>query len=148
MSDPMTPPAVPESSEMPFRATLHTRWSDEDNQSVLNNAVYMTLFEEARHAYFRSFDLLESNRFPFLLLQTNVRFVAPGRGGVDVELELATTDVGKSSFRQAYRVKGPEGETWAEAEAVLVLVDPDTGKSRPMPEAFRASVAGDSTEPR
>ena len=29
-----------------------TRWCDEDNQNVLNNAVYMTLLEEARVAYF------------------------------------------------------------------------------------------------
>ena len=36
-------PQVPESSRIRFRTRSHTRWSDEDNQNVVNNAVYMTL---------------------------------------------------------------------------------------------------------
>ena len=48
----MESPKVPASGELRFRVTLATRWSDEDNQNVLNNAVYMTLLEEARYAYF------------------------------------------------------------------------------------------------
>jgi len=98
-------PQVPDSSAMRFRARVHTRWSDEDNQDVLNNAVYMTLMEEARHAYFSSLGLLDGNRFPFLLAQCNVRFVAPGRGGVDLLVETATVHLGTSSFLQAYRMR-------------------------------------------
>ena len=60
-----------------FRCKARTRWSDEDNQNVLNNAVYMTLLEEGRHAYFERLGLLELNHFPFVLAQTNIRFVAP-----------------------------------------------------------------------
>ena len=138
----MPAPVVPDSREISFCARLRTRWCDEDNQSVLNNAVYMTLFEEARHVFFQGFGLLEENRFPFLLLQTNVRFVAPGQGGVEVDVELATIHVGSSSFRQAYRVLGPDREIWCEAEAVLVLVDPETGKARSMPEEFKAKLIG------
>ncbi|MFT5052039.1 MAG: acyl-CoA thioester hydrolase [Chlamydiales bacterium] len=136
----MQAPQVPPSDEMPFRTTLRTRWSDEDNQNVLNNAVYMTLFEEARHAYFTAPGLLAENQFPFLLAQTHVSFMAPGRGGVPIEVELATTHVGRTSFTQAYRVLGPEGVTWAEAEALLVVVDPLTGRPAPMSEGFRNHV--------
>jgi len=138
----MQVPQVPPSNEMPFQTTLRTRWSDEDNQSVLNNAVYMTLFEEARHAFFGSSGLLSENRFPFLLLQTNVRFVAPGRGGEAVEVELATTQIGRSSFTQVYRVRCEAGETWCEAEALLVVVDPRTGRPTPMSDDFRAHLQG------
>ena len=86
--------------------------------------------------------LLEQNRFPFLLAQTNVRFLRPGRGGVAIELDLGTTRLGRSSFQQAYRVRGPGGTVWAEAEALLVCYDPTTGASRPMTDAFRAALAG------
>src|SRR5687768_18623620 len=119
----MQAPQVPDSSRLQFRVRARTRWSDEDNQGVLNNAVYLTLFEEARHAYFGSLGFLRENRFPFLLSQTHLRFLRPGRGGEEVEVELATTRLGNSSFEQAYRVRAISGEIWAEARALLVLYD-------------------------
>lgn len=114
-----------------------TRWSDEDNQSVLNNAVYMTLFEEARLGFCRMAEVLEDGKFPFLLAETTVKFLRPGRGGASVRVELSTVDIGTSSFRQAYRVRSEDGEIWADAVAVLVCYDPDTMESRPVPEELR-----------
>ena len=136
----MQAPNVP--AELTRAVRVHTRWSDEDNQGVLNNAVYLTLLEEARHAYFEDLGLLGDNRFPFLLAQSQLRFVAPGRGGVDATVELATTRLGRSSFEQAYRVKGPAGEVWCEAVALLVCYDPATAASRPMDDDFRAARTG------
>ncbi len=136
----MEAPNVPET--LSSRVTLRTRWCDEDNQAVLNNAVHLTLFEEGRREYFDQLGLIEENRFPFLLAQTKVRFLRPGQGGVAVELELGTTHLGRSSFVQAYRLRGPDQAVWAEAEALLVCYDPATGKSLPMTDAFRAAVAG------
>jgi acyl-CoA thioester hydrolase len=138
----MHDPHVPPTEEMRFVARVRTRWSDEDNQAVLNNAVYLTLFEEARHAYFERLGLLQQNRFPFLLAQTHVRFLRPGRGGVDVGIEVRTLRLGNSSFEQAYRLR-VEGsaEVWAEAQALLVLYDPASGGRRPMDAEFRARIA-------
>lgn len=120
-----------------FVLETSTRWSDEDNQGVLNNAVYMTLFEEARLAFCRMAGVLEDNHFPFLLAETTVRFVRPGRGGVPVRVELSTLEIGRSSFHHGYRVRGDDGEVWAEAKAVLVCYDPKTMESRPIPEDLR-----------
>ena len=138
----MHAPQVPDSSRIRFRCKSRTRWSDEDNQNVLNNAVYMTLLEEARHAYFGKLGVFDGRHFPFLLAQTLIRFVAPGKGGVDVEIEVATTRLGKSSIEQSYRVRrAPGGEVWCEAQAVLVIYDPATGASAPMQPHFRSAVA-------
>jgi acyl-CoA thioester hydrolase len=135
-------PQVPDPARIRFRTRLRTRWSDEDNQDVLNNAVYLTLLEEGRHAYFQKLGLLEGRHFPFLLAQTNVRFLAPGRGGVEVEIEVVTTRLGTSSFEQSYRVReAPGGKVWCEAEAVCVVVDAKKGGSTPMPAHFRKTVA-------
>ncbi|MBI5434303.1 MAG: acyl-CoA thioesterase [Planctomycetes bacterium] len=137
----MNAPQVPDSSRLRFRRRVATRWSDEDNQNVLNNAIYLTLFEEARLGWARQLGLLEGNHFPFLLAQTNVRFVAPGKGGVEVDVELGTTRLGKSSFEQAYRVRdAATGTVWAEGEALLVCYDQATGKSRPMTAQFRGAI--------
>ena len=123
-----------------------TRWSDEDNQGVLNNAVYMTLFEEARLAFCRMAGVLEDNRFPFLLAETTVQFKRPGRGGVNVRVELNTLEIGKSSFHQGYRVRSEDGEVWAEAKAALVCYDAETGQSRPIPEDLRDALDAMSME--
>ena len=139
----MHTPQVPDSARIRFRSRVRTRWSDEDNQAVLNNAVFMTLFEEARHAYFERLGLLDGNQFPFLLAQTNVRFLSPGHGGVEVEVELITTRLGNSSFEQSYRVREVQGgRVWCEADAVLVSYDGQLGRSVSMSDAFRAAVAG------
>lgn len=129
--------------EPDFRVALRTRWSDEDNQAVLNNAVHLTLMEEARFAFFAARGLLDANRFPFLLAQANVRFVAPGRGGAEVVVELSTVEVGTTSFVQAYRIRAAaDGAVWCEAEARLVCYDPASGAKRPIPAALRAALGG------
>ena len=43
------------------------RWSDADLQQVVNNAVYLTLFEQARFGYFKQLGVLDGDAFPFLL---------------------------------------------------------------------------------
>ncbi len=138
----MEAPRVPESKDLPFRARLWTRWCDEDNQGVLNNAIYMTLFEEARHRYFGDLGILVANQFPFLLAQTNVRFVAPGVGGVEVIVELGTTHVGTTSLVQCYRVReASSGDVWCEAEALLVGWDGEKRTKAAWSSAFRAALA-------
>jgi acyl-CoA thioesterase FadM len=135
-------PQVPDAAQVRFRHRVRTRWSDEDNQNVLNNAVYLTLLEEARHGYFDRLQLLNENHFPFLLYQTNVRYLSPGRGATDVEIDVITTHLGTRSFQQAYRVRELQGgRVWCEAEAVLVTFDPDTAKSTEMSPGFKAAIA-------
>ncbi|MBM3990796.1 MAG: acyl-CoA thioesterase [Planctomycetes bacterium] len=135
-------PQVPDPSRIRFRCKARTRWSDEDNQNVLNNAVYLTLLEEGRHAYFQRLGLLEQNHFPFVLGSCNLRFASPGRGGVEVEIEVVTTRLGQSSFEQAYRVRETaSGRVWCEAQAVLVTYDARSGRSSPMTSAFRSALA-------
>lgn len=138
----METPRVPDSKDLPFRARLWTRWCDEDNQGVLNNAIYLTLFEEARHRYFGGLGILEANQFPFLLAQTNVLFVAPGQGGVEVVVELGTTHVGTTSLVQCYRVReAASGAVWCEAEARLVGWDGALRRKAPWSAAFRAALS-------
>ena len=127
---------------MRFRVRARTRWSDEDRQGVVNNAVFLTLLEEARHGYFGSLGLLQENSFPFLLAQANVLFLRPGTGGVEVEIEVATTRLGTTSIAQVYRVvEVDSGAVLCEAEARLVAYDPATGAKAPLPELLRRRVS-------
>ncbi len=137
----MESPQVPGSSALRFRVELSTRWSDEDNQGMVNNAVYMTLLEETRHAYFKALGLLVDNRFPFVLAQTNIVFVSPGVGGAKVAVEASTVHLGTRSFTQAYRVRELEsGRVLCEAIARLVAWDATRRASAPMDEVFRERI--------
>jgi acyl-CoA thioester hydrolase len=120
-----------------------TRWSDEDMQGVLNNAVIATLLEEARYQYFDHLGMLATDHhFTFVLLQSNIRFLAPGHGPCAVTVEMSTVHLGQRSFRQAYRVLDKKTATvWAEAEALCVIWDPAKRGSAVMPASFRQPVA-------
>lgn len=139
----MSTPTVPSSDLIRFTAKCRTRWSDEDNQGVLNNAVYLTLLEESRYQYFEHLGQIgKHNHFTFVLGQTGVRFLAPGRGPAEVHVEVVTTRLGSRSFSQAYRIKdGVDGTVWAEATADLVIWDGEARSSAPMPSAFRDAIA-------
>ncbi len=137
----MEVPAVPPSERLRHRARVRTRWSDEDNNGVLNNAVYLTLMEEARHSYFDALGLLVGPRFPFVLAQVNTLFLRPGRGATSVDVEVGTLHLGTSSFVQAFRVLEPgAGSAWCEAVARMVAVD-ERGERCPLPAEFRRRVA-------
>ena len=135
-------PDVPTSEELRFQTRLRTRWVDEDNQCVLNNAVYLTLMEEARLAYFTELDLMDAQRFPFVLAAANLRFVTPGKGGSEVLIEMSTTHLGSSSFAQAYRVRdGESDEIWCEAVHRMVAWDNQKRCKRAMDPEFRTRIA-------
>jgi acyl-CoA thioester hydrolase len=138
----MDVPQLPDSSEFNFIADCHTRWSDEDNLGVLNNAVYLTLLEEARFQYFSNLDLMHlSKQFNFVLGQTNIRFLSPGQGASVVKVAVQTSRLGNRSFTQKYRVYCPLKDIiWAEAEAVMVIWSVKTRSATDMPNEFRATI--------
>lgn len=104
----------------------------------------MTLFEEARLHYFgkQGLNVLPDNLiFPFVLLKTDIRFLKPGKGGVNVIVDIRTVQVGNSSFTQQYRVRWAEnGEIWSEAEAVLVCFDFGKNRKMEVPDYLRTAI--------
>lgn len=138
----MLPPVqLPPLERFRFKVELRTRWSDEDNQGVVNNAAYLTLFEEARLAYFGGLGLLSAGQFPFVLAQCNLRFVQPGRGGESCSVWVCSTHLGNSSLEQAYRLLDAKGQCWAEAQAWLVGWDNQTRAKCAFSDHFRNQVA-------
>lgn len=138
----METPLSPSPEEFRFECERSTRWSDEDNQGVVNNAVYMTLLEEARHAYFSALGLLAENRFPFLLAQTNIAFLRPVRGGARIRIRIRTVQLGRTSFEQVYELScAHSGTVHARAQARLVCYQPESGEKLAMTAEFRAAIA-------
>jgi acyl-CoA thioester hydrolase len=116
------------------------RWSDLDAMGVLNNAVYLTLFEQARFHYFQALGLMTGARFPFVLAATSVDFLRPVGAGAALVIGARVTRLSRKSFAMRYEVRDG-AETVAEAEATLVCVD-GALRSVAIDDDFREAVAG------
>jgi acyl-CoA thioester hydrolase len=112
---------------------------DVDSAGVVNNAVYLSMMEQARYAYFTHLGLMTDHVVPFVLAQATVQWLRPGRIGMRVTVAAATTRLGTSSFDMRYEVRAGE-EVLCKGDATLVYVDAQT-RSCPMPPEFRETVA-------
>jgi acyl-CoA thioester hydrolase len=132
---------VPELPPSVYTKRVEVRWRDMDAFLHVNNAVYQTYLEEARDEWF--LEVLGNGLLlnDFLLARCAVDYRSPitqDDGHVDVELRLSR--VGTSSITTAERIlSAADGRVAAEAEAVLVHCDRETGKSRPLTDAIRTS---------
>ena len=127
---------------MEHEKQIEIRWRDLDAFGHVNHIVFLTYLEEARDEW-----LGRSLGDPGLVWS----FVI-ARVEVDYRRELTLDDdlvvarclldrIGTSSVRTREAVLTRSGELAAEAQAVLVARDPETGRSRPLSEAERVALA-------
>lgn len=123
-----------------FVAEVPLRWVDVDAEGVVNNAVYLSLCEQARFLYFEHLGLLPDRKVPFVLAEVTVKFERPGRLGMRTEVAARTERLGTTSFHMVYEVRG-DGQVLATVRAALVFVD-GALRPRPVPTAVREAIAG------
>jgi acyl-CoA thioester hydrolase len=115
------------------------RWVDVDSEGVVNNAVYLSLMEQARFLYFEQLGLLGGGNVPFVLAEATVRFLRPGRLRMDVHTAARVVRLGRTSFAMEFEVRG-DGAVLASGTAALVYVDADR-RPRPVDAPARARIA-------
>lgn len=121
-----------------FDTAVPLRWADVDSAGVVNNAVFLSLMEQARFQYFQHLGLLRDHAVPFVLAETTIKFERPGRVGMNVEVAARTRQIGSTSFQMDYEVRGGD-MTLVTARAVLVFVDRDL-RPTPVPADWRAAI--------
>lgn len=126
---------------MSYRFTVNVplRWVDVDSWGVVNNAVYLNLMEQARFEYFRHLDLLVGGNVPFVLAEATVRYLKPGRMGMDVVVAARVSRLGNTSFAMDYEVRA-EQVVLAAGHAALVYVDREFHPVG-IPAAARSAIA-------
>jgi acyl-CoA thioester hydrolase len=132
-------PSLPPSA---FTKRIEVRWRDMDAVKHVNNAVYLTYLEEMRDEWFLQVlgNGLLLNDFVLARCAVDYRSsITQADGHVDVELRC--TRVGRSSITTAelITVPGDGDRLAAEAEAVLVHYDWETGTSRPLTDELAAA---------
>jgi acyl-CoA thioester hydrolase len=119
---------------------IEIRWRDQDAYGHVNNAVYLTFLEEVRDAWLARTLGDEGDLWGYVVARVAIDFrreLKQDDGYVIAHCELQS--IGTSSVRTRERLVTGDGTLAAEAEAVLVARNPDSGASRRLTADERAA---------
>ncbi len=126
---------------------IEIRWRDLDAYRHVNNAVYATYLEECRDELADRVISGIGDVWDYVLARVAIDYRRELTQADDaVVVGCAVERVGNSSITLREEIRTLTGELVAEAEAVLVARDSDTGRSRPLTEAERTAFERASSE--
>lgn len=131
---------------MAFTHSLTVRWRDCDMYQHVNNAVYLTYFEEARGHYWRALRGEHFAGYDFIIAEITCTYRAPATLGELLAIEVTVEAVGTKSFTLGYRVSGPDGRLIATGRSVQVAYDHAAGRSLPLADEVRALLEASQEE--
>ena len=132
-----------EKSKFRFKMKLDIRWSDMDEMRHVNNAVYLTYFEQARVYYFHEACEWNWKEIGAILANAHIDYLKPVVFPNPTFVYVRTSKLGNKSFETSYLitsvVNGVE-ELTTTGYATMVLFDYKTNKSMPMPDNLRDTI--------
>lgn len=124
-----------------FTLPMTIRYGDLDPQGHVNNARYLTFFEQARVKYFRELGLFDGQSFMDLgviLASTQIDYYAPIHYDNQIRVGVRVSRLGRKSFDVEHRIDLiTTEELLADGKAVLVTYDYRAGKSITIPDRWR-----------
>jgi acyl-CoA thioester hydrolase len=125
---------------MTHEKRIEIRWADLDVYGHVNNAVYLTYLEEVRDEWLGTVLGNRDGVWSYVLARVAIDFRRElGLADDTVVARCRLGSIGTSSVRTQEEIFAGSGELAAEAEAVLVARDRETGRSRPLTAAERAA---------
>jgi acyl-CoA thioester hydrolase len=124
--------------DFPFQTFDKVRYADTDRQGHVNNAAFANFLETGRvEILYDPLNPLMEENASFVIVSLTLRFVSeinwPGR----VEIGTGVTKIGNSSL-SLYQCLFQDGRCVATAESVIVQIDDESKKPRPLSEEARA----------
>jgi acyl-CoA thioester hydrolase len=120
---------------------IEIRWRDQDAYGHVNNAVYLTYLEEVRDEWLERALGDAGEAWGYVTARVAIDFRRELTQDDDaIVARLWLTRIGTSSVTTREEIVTVGGELAAEAEAVLVARDTETGRSRPLSDAERAAL--------
>lgn len=122
-----------------FATTIRVRWADCDAFGHVNNASYLSYFEEARIDYWKA--VVPDVPFTGMaIVHTSVDFRGQAFPGDQLTIKVAITELKRTSFWAAYEVLRDD-TVMATGRSAQVFFDYAAQQPSPIPEAFRARIA-------
>ena len=120
---------------------IEIRWRDQDAYGHVNNAVYLTYLEEVRDEWLERALGDSGDAWGYVTARVAIDFRRELTQDDDaIVARFWLTRIGTSSVTTREEIVTIGGELAAEAEAVLVARDSETGRSRPLSDAERAAL--------
>ncbi len=124
------------------RYPIHIRFNDLDTYGIVNNAVYITYFEEGRKLWFqdRVAGKWDWERHGILIGRHEVDYHLPLTLSDEAEIALGIGHVGGKSFEVIYAIYKRQGHEWAlctRGKSVLVCYDYENKKTMQIPEEWK-----------
>lgn len=121
---------------------IEIRWRDLDAYNHVNNAVYLTYLEEARDEWLEGALGRDGAAWGYVLARVAIDFRRElTQDDDEVVASCSLARLGNSSVTTREELRTPDGELAAEAEAVLVALDPDSRETRPLSDDERTALA-------
>ena len=119
---------------------IEIRWNDLDVYGHVNNAIYLTYLEEVRDEWLGGSLGDPDEVWNWVLVHVEIDFRRELALADDVVVATCRLDrVGGSSVTTREEVRTLDGRLSAEAKAVLVTRDRESGRSRPLTAHERAA---------
>lgn len=116
------------------------RFQDLDAAGHLNNAVYVTVIEEARVAYLEDVLDLSLAEMSIVVAGLSVDYQRPVTEPTSITVETTVSSLGSTSFDMTYTLYHGDSVV-ATAETTQVTVDPGSREPVDLPEAWRTGLA-------
>lgn len=125
--------------EFAYTHLVEATLRDTDGLGHVNNAVYVTWFEEARTSWIaEAMGIRDLRELGFVLASTTIDFRSPVYLREKVAISLVPTRVGDRSWELAYEGRAvDDGRLVVEGTSVQVQYDWRTRRSAPMTDAWR-----------
>ena len=133
-------------TEFKFFHPIEIRYGDLDAQGHVNNAKYLTFFEQARLQYLMHLGLFARNQsfmdLGAIVADVHIAFLAPVHYGDQVKVGVRTAKLGNKSMTVEQNiVKIAGGEELAKGEIVLVAFNYREQKTIPVPDEWRERIS-------
>lgn len=121
------------------------RPTEVDVNAHVNNAKYVEYMEWGREEWYEKNGLPYDRLFALgaitVTVNINLNFVAECRQGDVLTIVTRPERLGRTSFALRQEIRKTDGTIAAEGVVTLVTIDPQSRKSRPVPEPLAAALA-------
>ena len=133
-------------SEIKFFHPIEVRYGDLDPQGHLNNAKYLTYFEQARIGYFVALGLFTPGQsfmdIGVIMAESKLTYHAPVEYGTPVKAGACVCRLGNKSMTvEQSIVHAQTGEVFASGYVILVAFDYHAQKTIPIPDEMRKAIS-------
>lgn len=134
-------------SDFHFYHPIDVRYGDLDPQGHVNNAKYLTYFEQARIAYMIELGLFTKDQsfmeIGVILADVHITYHEPIYFGQDIKVGVHASKLGNKSMTWEQNiVDAGTGRELARGEVIMVTYDYRQEKTIPIPQTWREKING------